>query len=109
MKKRNQNFSDAAILDIYKKAVCEWDQYKTWSNYPVYGHAFNVSNVANASNALAHLAKCEGLVELLESITVFHQGGGYSEKFNSTVFERLKSFESPMNELMKENQNASNQ
>ena len=91
MKKQNQNFSDAAILDIYEKAVFEWERYKQWSNYPKHEHV---------SNALVYLAKCEGLVELLESITVFHHGGGYNQKFNSTLFERLKSFESPMNELV---------
>lgn len=91
MKKQNQNFSDAAILDIYEKAVFEWERYKQWSNYPKHEHV---------SNALVYLSKCEGLVELLESITVFHHGGGYNQKFNSTLFERLKSFESPMNELV---------
>ena len=91
MKKKNQNFSDAAILDIYEKAVFEWERYKQWSNYPKHEHV---------SNALVYLSKCEGLVELLESITVFHHGGGYNQKFNSTLFERLKSFESPMNELV---------
>lgn len=100
MKKKNQNFSDAAILDIYEKAVFEWERYKQWSNHPTH---------ESASYALVYLSKCEGLVELLESITVFHHGGGYNEKFNSTLFERLKSFESPMNELMKEINNASNQ
>lgn len=91
MKKQNQNFSDAAILDIYKKAVFEWERYKQWSNHPTHAHV---------SNALVHLSKCEGLVELLESITVSYHGGGYDGKFNSTLFERLKSFESPMNELV---------
>ena len=99
MKKQNPNFSDAAILDIYTKAVFEWERYKHWANYPTHAHA---------SNALVHLSKCEGLVELLESITVQHHGGGYYEKSNSTLFERLKSFESPMNEILKENQNALN-
>lgn len=99
MKKQNQNFSDAAILDIYKKAAFELELYSQWSNRPTHGHA---------SNALVHLAKCEGLVELLESVTVSHHGGGYDGKFNSTLLERLKSFESPMNELMKETQNALN-
>ena len=96
MKKQNQNFSDAAILDIYTKAVFELERYNQWTNRPTHSHA---------SNALVHLSKCEGLVELLESITVSRHGGGYDGKYNSTLFERLKSFESPMNELMKETQN----
>lgn len=99
MKKQNQNFSDAAILDIYQNAVFEWEQYKQWSNYPTQAHA---------SHALIRLAKCEALVELLESITVFYHGGGYDKEINLTLFERLKSFESPMNELMKEINNAPN-
>ena len=82
--KHKQPKYNPVLSDIYSRAKKEYQLYNQW---------LGVSRIGYLQIATEHLIKTSALIELLESVTVFNIGGGYYQQFNTSIKDRLDSFQ----------------
>ena len=82
IKFHNSHYDLYHLKDLYERAKEAWERHNQWANREF---AYSPERV------LHYFIKCETLVELMESVTVFHIGLGYGLD-DGSLKERLDSF-----------------
>lgn len=93
MKIQNVAYTPSVLLDLFQRADDELKAAKVKSK------GTDIS--FNAGDIHKHIIVVESLTCILESATVFHLGGGYNQKFGSSLEERLESFRIPLVECLR--------